>query len=109
MVKLLVFLILSSFPQDREPHKSVQISIGYFSGEYLIYDCQKGSFICVDEFGFQDCLASRENAIRVSQPNLPCAPLKKFTHFDDCEIAQYKEIESPKEKIFCKLNKAKVR
>jgi hypothetical protein len=106
MVKIFLGLFIYShlcFAEDREPHKSVQISIGYFSGQYLIYDCKRASFICVDEYGFQDCQASRDNAIRVSQASLPCAPLKKFPHFDDCEIAQYKEIESPKEKVFCKL------
>ena len=107
LLVLLIFLQTSP-AQEREPHKSMQISIGYFSGEYLIYDCKKGHFACVDVDSFEDCQESRAHFIKISEPTLPCAPLKKFPHFDDCEKAQYKEIESPKKREFCFLKRSKI-
>ena len=107
LLVLLIFL-QTSLAEQREPHKSVQISIGYFSGEYLIYDCWKGNFACVDAESFEDCQESRNHSIKISEFKLPCAPLKKFPHFDDCEEAQYKEIESPKKKVFCNLKRSKI-
>ncbi len=106
---LIFLLFLPTLPaqERREPHKSIQISKAFFSGEYLIYDCQKGFFACVDEFGFQDCQAARDHSIEVGKKNLPCAPLKKFPYFEDCENAQKKEIESPKQKVFCFLKTSK--
>jgi hypothetical protein len=107
LLVLLIFLQTSQ-AQQREPHKSVQISIGYFSGEYLIYDCIKGNFACVDAESFEDCQESRGHFIKISEPKLPCVPLKKFPHFEDCEVAQYKEIESPRKKEFCFLKRSKI-
>jgi len=107
LLVLLIFL-QTSHAQPREPHKSMQISIGYFSGEYLIYDCIKGNFACVDADSFEDCQEARAFSIKISQSILPCAPLKKYPHFDDCEKAQYKEIESPKKKEFCFLKRSKI-
>lgn len=112
MTKFILLLFINFFQYSsaeiREPHKSVQISIGYFSGEYLIYDCKKGSFACVDEESNEDCEAARAHSIKISELNLPCAPLKKFPHFEDCEAAQYQQIESPKKKHFCLLKRGKI-
>lgn len=102
MINLILLGI--SLLTSKEPHQSVQISQGYFSGKYLIYDCGRKNFACVDEFGFLDCLTAREHSIKILDLNLPCAPLKKFDQFDECETAQYQEIESPKHKPFCLLN-----
>jgi len=109
---ILLFLLVlfqTAFSEVREPHKSVQISIGYFSGEYLIYDCKKGNFACVDEENYEDCKEARAHSIKIAELQLPCAPLKKFPHFDDCEAAQYQQIESPKKKEFCLLKRGKIR
>ena len=108
---LLVLLIFfpPAFAQRKEPHKSIQISVGYFSGQYLIYDCKKGFFACVDEDGFEDCRGSREFSIKILEAILPCAPLRKYPHYDDCWAAQKEEIESPKKKEFCFLKRDKSR
>lgn len=107
LLVLLIFL-QTSLAEEREPHKSVQISVGYFSGEYLLYDCKKGHFACVDAESFEDCQESRGHFIKISESILPCAPLKKFPHFEDCEKAQFEEIERPKKKEFCLLKRGKI-
>ena len=77
------------------------ISRDYYQGEFLIYDCEKGSFVCVNERGFQMCKGKREGDRYLKKISYRCAPLKKYKTQKDCFAAQLKFVNHPKKKSFC--------
>lgn len=99
----LLFLIPLGFAEQDylEPHAPVQISEIYTSGEYLIFDCKKRFYVCVDALNFEQCGEDRQFAIKQGYLNLPCAPLKKFDHHQYCVHAQYEKIYGAFNKEFC--------
>ena len=103
MLKLLIFFLFIPLAQGqrREKHNSVQIAPILKSGRYLIYDCKKKFFACVDEFSYEACQDDRKGAIAKREDFLPCAPLKRFPHYDDCADVQIEKIRQPIKKRFC--------
>lgn len=78
-----------------------RISNKWFRGSYLIYDCSRGNFICVNYQGFVRCGEEREEDKKKSRSGLRCAPFKKFSTQELCFKEQYRQIENQKPKIFC--------
>lgn len=78
-----------------------RISDKWFRGNYLIYDCEKGNFICVNLFSFNQCQSQREEDKKQKQTHLRCAPFKKFPTQKKCFAEQYRQIENQKPKVFC--------
>lgn len=83
--------------QKEEP----RISNKWYRGNYLIYDCAKGSFICVNSVSFEYCENQRKEDIDNRYPTLRCAPLKRFESQKKCFDVQYKSIHNQLPKAFC--------
>ncbi|MFZ8934434.1 MAG: hypothetical protein ACO20H_08035 [Bacteriovoracaceae bacterium] len=100
---LFVFLLLSLsvFSEDLDRHVGHQITETYSSGPYLIYDCKKRSFICVDFLNFESCTKDRDFAKKQRYLDMPCAPLKEFEHFQYCKETQYRMIHNISSRDFC--------
>ena len=111
---LLLFLIaflsqINAQDEDLRPHISFQMTDGYSSGPFLIYDCNKRSFICVDELNFNECRSERKFAIQQRYFNLPCAPLKEFKHYNYCVDQQYELVHNISRRDFCFANESLLR
>ncbi|MDH5580755.1 MAG: hypothetical protein OEY33_02535 [Bdellovibrionales bacterium] len=98
---LSLLLSLSVFSEDLDTYMGHQITDIYSSGSYLIYDCKKRSFICVDFLNFENCSKERDFAKKQRYLNMPCAPLKEFKHFQYCKEAQYQLIHNISSRDFC--------
>lgn len=118
MKKLLVlFLLVSSFAQIRaedeaQPEKKIDNSLetrlanfrideNFRAGEYLIYDCGKKAFTCVDENSFDTCKLRREESRDKNRRVLLCAPLKKFSNRESCLLYNYELIQKAHTEKFC--------
>jgi len=77
------------------------ISIRYRRGNFLIYDCRKRHYLCVNKQGFAKCKKERSDSLDRKRNNLRCTPLKSYETQKDCFAASYKQIHSIKNKSFC--------
>lgn len=73
----------------------------YSAGQYLIYDCDRNHYACVDVSGFDNCQEERNFAIGKKLTNYPCAPLKKFSDKSACVIKSYEVVDNMALKRFC--------
>lgn len=73
----------------------------YKAGDYLIYDCDRGHYACVDKDGYTNCDEERKYALEVKAKIYPCAPLKKFTDKKECIQKQYEILAINANKRFC--------
>ncbi|MAF78833.1 MAG: hypothetical protein CME63_07940 [Halobacteriovoraceae bacterium] len=85
---------------ERERYEP-RISNKWFRGSYLIYDCSRGNYICVNYQSFYKCTNEREEDKKESRPALRCAPFKKFATQEKCFGEQYRQIQNQKPKVFC--------
>jgi hypothetical protein len=107
----LVFITLFSFnlhaqnkAEDKsfiDPKINYQIDWQYVAGEYLIYDCQRSHYACVNKDGSQNCKEERTFAIETKAKSYPCVPLKKFETKSACVGKQYKLVDIEAKKRFC--------
>ena len=96
-------LLLMSFAfADRSPSQDEsgefeglarELSIKYFAGSYLIYDCIDKHFVCADEYEYKRCEDRRSQEEKDMKIRLACVPVKKYADRKECEVAQ-KEIVS---------------
>lgn len=87
-----------------ELQKSIEeprISNKWFRGNYLIYDCDKGFYACVNNRSFIQCTDQRTIRIEERRPALGCAPLKRFDSQKECFKVQYAKMHNQVPKIFC--------
>lgn len=97
-----LFLIFFTGISQGEILKSdYQIDLKYNAGEYLIYDCLKKHYACVDKDSNKNCLDERQEALVLKGPLLPCSPLKKFDDKVACVKGHYKAVDSMALKRFC--------
>jgi hypothetical protein len=98
----LVFLILtpSAYAQDAV-RTEYQITTDYKAGEFLIYDCRREFFACVDLESNEACLLKRNESIKLAEKKYPCAPLRKFKEKRECVLRNYTAIETARLKRFC--------
>ncbi|MDO9181697.1 MAG: hypothetical protein Q7U04_04775 [Bacteriovorax sp.] len=73
----------------------------YNAGEYLIYDCERKHFACVNATGNDNCVEERRYALVTKAAVYPCAPLKKFKNKKECVENNYKIVELDAPKRFC--------
>jgi hypothetical protein len=73
----------------------------YHAGEYLIYDCEREHYACVDIDGNANCLEERNFAKEKKFSSLTCAPLKKFKNKKECVEENYKVVDIGAKKRFC--------
>lgn len=97
----LLFLSITAHADLEFVGDTVQISQKYYSGATLIYDCARGSFICVDEDGVKDCEAERKAAKEKYLSNLACAVFKTFPSIKECTKYQQTKVNNPEGKKYC--------
>ena len=73
----------------------------YHGGEYLIYDCSRAHYACVDLEGQNNCVEERKFALQMNARIYPCAPLKKFSHKKLCVLKNYEVVDLNAVKRFC--------
>ena len=78
-----------------------EINWKYKAGEYLIYDCERRHYACVNHEGNSNCLEERNFAIKKKLNNYPCAPLAKFDDKKSCVEKNYKIVDIDAPKRFC--------
>lgn len=78
-----------------------RISNKWFRGNYLIYDCDKGFYACVNSVSFEKCEFQRTSRKERRQTSLGCAPLKRFNTQAECFEVQYAKVHNQVPKIFC--------
>jgi hypothetical protein len=71
------------------PKSDFQIDWKYRAGPYLIFDCERNHYACVDTFGNSNCQEERNFAIGKKLISYPCAPLKKFDDKKACVEKTY--------------------
>lgn len=73
----------------------------YMAGEYLIFDCERNHYACVNVSGFDNCQEERNFAIGKKLAAYPCAPLKKFPNKKSCVLKNYETVDILALKRFC--------
>jgi hypothetical protein len=82
-----------------------RLSDKYYRGRYLIYDCEKRFFACVNLPSFYNCRELRQKEKDLKEVLLSCAPLKQFKSQKDCFDVNYSLIHRVTNKSFC-INQA---
>jgi hypothetical protein len=111
-VSLLFLLIFSSqlfaATEEKRIDDSLETKLANFkidqyfrAGEYLVYDCQKKAYTCVDENSFETCKLRREDSKNKKQKEYWCAPLKKFENREKCLQQNYATLEAVHITRFC--------
>lgn len=78
-----------------------RISSKYYRGRYLIYDCQKRHYVCVNLPSFYECQELRQKEIDEKSVLFSCAPLKQFKRQKNCFDTHYSLIHRVTNKSFC--------
>lgn len=86
---------------DESRNPDFQIDWKYKAGEYLIYDCERSHYACVNLDGFNNCSEERNFAIEKKSAFYPCAPFKKFADKKSCVEKNYKVVDVGAIKRFC--------
>ena len=60
------------------------ISDDYEAGPYLIYDCQKETFVCVLESYYKECLEKRAKAQHFKELKVVCAGVEELPNKKSC-------------------------
>ncbi|MFN8370185.1 MAG: hypothetical protein U0T83_06120 [Bacteriovoracaceae bacterium] len=101
-----LFELQLSFAQNViDDERGKRLSINYYQGSALIYDCNNKHWVCVDKMNYEKCQKER-NDYRIKKfLNLPCAPLKVFSSVEACLAEQNRQVTLPKRKDFCLFEK----
>lgn len=107
MTKVLVKFIFLLLPlygsaQVEFDGDTVQISSKYYSGQFLIYDCESKHWSCVDKDGFKECQESRDQSKKEFKTYLKCAPIKEYKNLKECISHQKRKVHHPESTNFCK-------
>ena len=109
---ILLCLSIQADAQDTQAEKIIDNSLEtklanfkidqhYRAGEYLIFDCKKKAYTCVDENSYETCKTKREESKAKGIRPYFCAPLKKFADREKCLIENYKAVEAVNFERFC--------
>jgi len=92
-------IVADQASQDRKTQ--YQIDFKYKAGDYLIFNCERKHYACVNLDGFQNCTEERRRALSNKATNLSCAPLKKFNDKKLCVEKNYQLVDINAIKRFC--------
>lgn len=112
MIKIFILLLIYSSAvtaqnnqalNNNESYKKQDYPLDwkYHAGEYLIYDCERAHYACVNKEGNDNCREERSEAIEKKLPQYPCAPLKKFENKKECVKENYHIQDIGAKKRFC--------
>lgn len=77
------------------------LSVLYQRGEYLIYNCIDGHWVCSGKAEFESCKETRNEALKDKDTKLPCAPVRVFQSEKDCVAHQASLVNANTENRFC--------
>lgn len=86
-ILLCLLISFSLFAQKKEKYPYVQqqgYSDKYFSGEYLMYDCQDKHWVCGDKEAKLNCDAAVQRYLPTDSVYIPCFVVKKFESLSEC-------------------------
>ena len=104
---LIFFLSLNCFGQTvkdiiaESRESNYQIDWKYKSGEYLIYDCERRHYACVNIDGDNNCREERKFAIETKAATYPCASLAKYKNKKLCVEKNYQVVDTTSLHRFC--------
>lgn len=106
MKGLLIFLVILSVEAAETPAKNFRkedypLDDKYKGGPYLIYDCERKHYACVDVDGHELCKTARQKSIDEKAKEYACAPLKMFDEKTKCVLKNYEVMERNAWKRFC--------
>lgn len=108
LLPLLMFCLSALAQTEKKIDDSLEAKLSNYkidehnrAGEYLIFDCKKKAYTCVDENSFETCKTRREDSKQKRSRQYLCAPLKKFDDREKCLIENYKAIEAVNFERFC--------
>ncbi len=87
--------------QIEKEKEEVRISNKWYRGSNLIYDCQNGSYVCVNDVSFYRCQRERLEDKENARSQLRCSPFKDFKTHKACFDKQYEVIHNQLPKMFC--------
>lgn len=85
--------------EDKLAH--YKMDANYRSGQFLIYDCDKKIYTCVDDLSNEDCKDKRAKNIFMREKLYSCAPLKKYSDRIECLKDNYQIMEKAPFTRFC--------
>jgi hypothetical protein len=105
-LSFLTFLTFKSLAQSgpegiESSRGAYKIDTRYFAGKYLIYDCERKHYACVDLAGHSKCKEMRQSSIENKSKLYPCAPLSAFDDKKSCVEKSYNLVELNTAKRFC--------
>lgn len=104
---IVLFLIFSNQSMQAEDNdwdtkrSNYAIDWKYHAGQFLIYDCDRKHYACVDSDGFDKCTTARNKSKAEKAKKYSCAPISKYENKEACVLANYKVLESLALKRFC--------
>lgn len=103
IIPLFMALIsFSSFSQDVPVYlEEYPLDDRYKAGKFLIYDCQRKHYACVNQDGNNSCIERREESKAKNAGEYDCAPLKTFPDKKNCLLKNYEVVEMNAWKRFC--------
>lgn len=90
-----------SAPEQSNKKEDYPLDWKYAAGEYLIYDCERSHYACVNKDGQDNCREERNFAREKKLDRYPCAPLKKFQSKKLCVEENYRVQDLGAKKRFC--------
>jgi hypothetical protein len=98
---MLLFIHFSWAQVSELDSQSAELSIKYFAGAYLVYDCQDKHYVCTDEYEYKRCQSNRDHAEKDMDIKLPCVPINKFLDRKTCEEKQKELVSTGRYVNFC--------
>lgn len=101
-MKFFFLLFISSLQiVHAERAENFQMDWKYTGGKYLIFDCERSHYACVNKEGQDNCLEERKYALEIKAKSYPCAPLRVFSDQVACIKESYKIVDIGANKRFC--------
>jgi hypothetical protein len=103
----LAFCQEQNHQKDQKDEIGVRLSKDYTLGQYLIYDCKRKFFACVNLASYDYCEKERQSLFKLGLKKgtfTPCAPFKRFDSILDCQKEQVIQIEKTRTYPFCRLH-----
>lgn len=94
-------LITSALGQKEDEDGEKLLSDKYYSGPYLVYDCQDKHWVCTDKEAVESCNAARKRALERKGITMPCFVVKEYKKYKGCLKSNKKMINQIGDTKYC--------